>query len=578
MLRRIMLASSALTAVTTVATGAPLDLDFQDGIAGWRTVLDGVMGGLSTGRVSQPEPGMLLFTGELSLDNNGGFSQIRTNVPEGALAGTSGVEFRVRGDGRTYTFDIRCSHVRLMAGAFQSEFTTENGVWQTIRIPFDDFQLYNFGRRVSNALPLLPDRIESIGMTLGDKKAGPFRLEIDAIRALGTDDRVTTGNDLVSVATDAGLTTLLELATAADIMSVLPQGERLTIFAPTNEAFAALPREKVEALLTPEGLSTLRTILAHHVATPALPSAKLLDRRSVTTLSGQRVNVSTEGAITIGGAKVIATDVPFDGGVVHVIDRVMMPETRTIDRILAEDRRLSTLAAAVEAADLTRQLGPANDGPWTILAPTNQAFAALPDGALEQLLTPEGRSTLVAILAGHVVPGRLYRSDLVGAGSAQTLATAPVAYGLKDGLVTIGGANIVVADVPAANGVIHVIDRVILPAPETPASASAAAAAPFDEAISLMDRAVAIGAPLFNDGNVEACAATYEMTILCILELSSDRLGNTLMQRFQRALAEGQAEDDARERAWIYRRAMDEAFERLAAQASTQATAHMQHH
>lgn len=181
-MRLVVVLVSALVSCSVVSA-RPVNLEFDDGVSGWRTVLDGVMGGRSTGRVTQAEPGVLRFSGALSLENDGGFSQMRTPVREGSLKDTSGLELRVRGDGRTYRFDIRCSDVRLSAGSFQAEFDTVAGEWITLRLPFDRFRLYSFGRLVPAAPKLTPARVESIGVTLADKQPGAFQLDVDFIRA-----------------------------------------------------------------------------------------------------------------------------------------------------------------------------------------------------------------------------------------------------------------------------------------------------------------------------------------------------------------------------------------------------------
>ena len=102
---------AALLACTPLATAAESNLEFDSGTQGWQTVLDGVMGGLSTGRIEAGNGGTMKFSGELSLENNGGFSQVRTSVPEGLLAGARGLLLRVKGDGRTPSG--RCAGRRL---------------------------------------------------------------------------------------------------------------------------------------------------------------------------------------------------------------------------------------------------------------------------------------------------------------------------------------------------------------------------------------------------------------------------------------------------------------------------------
>lgn len=538
---------------------ASVDLEFNQGTRGWSTVLDGVMGGLSTGAIAAADGGVLRFTGDLSLENNGGFSQMRTNVEEGSFAGERGLALRVRGDGREYQFDVRVSNARMMAGAYQKVFATRAGEWITVELPFDEFRLFNFGREMRNAGRLDPAKVESIGITLGDKKAGPFALEVDWIRPLGAREPASKAADLATVAGDAGLTTLLALVKVAGLE--LPRDAKVTIFAPTNDAFANLPRETVEFLASAKGKSTLQAVLKHHVVAGPLDSAALLNRRGLRSLSGQTLEIDAE-RLQVDGAGIVAADVAFDGGLVHVIDRVMMPELRPIEALLAADPRLATLRQAVEAAGIGAQLGAENPGPWTVLAPSNEAFAALPAGALEALLAD--RQQLLDVLTGHVIPSAVRREQLLGVGSARTLmGEGSVEFKLVDGRLTAGGAGIVAADIEAANGVVHVIDRVLLPKPAaTPLAELKREQTPIDpqqatRVAALFARAIERGVPLFNAGEPAACAAVYEVAITAAVELCAGGLDRSALALLQDALRKGASEPSDRERAWLYRRAMD---------------------
>jgi uncharacterized surface protein with fasciclin (FAS1) repeats len=122
---------------------------------------------------------------------------------------------------------------------------------------------------------------------------------------------------------------------------------------------------------------------------------------------------------------------------------------------------LSTLVAAVQAADLVDTLK--EPGPFTVFAPTNEAFAALPTGALDNLLKPENRDQLVTVLKGHVVAGEFLSSDLHDGQVLTDLNGNPLAVHIAGGVVTVGGSKVVQADVLCSNGVVHVIDAVILP-------------------------------------------------------------------------------------------------------------------
>lgn len=122
---------------------------------------------------------------------------------------------------------------------------------------------------------------------------------------------------------------------------------------------------------------------------------------------------------------------------------------------------LSTLVAAVKAGDLVGVLQ--GEGPFTVFAPTNEAFAALPEGTLETLLKPENKAQLVAILSYHVVAGEVYSKDLKDAMTAKTVNGSSIKIGINSKGVMINDAKVITADIVASNGVVHVIDKVILP-------------------------------------------------------------------------------------------------------------------
>ncbi|MFT4536958.1 MAG: putative surface protein with fasciclin (FAS1) repeats [Saprospiraceae bacterium] len=122
---------------------------------------------------------------------------------------------------------------------------------------------------------------------------------------------------------------------------------------------------------------------------------------------------------------------------------------------------LSTLVAAVKAGDLVDVLQ--GDGPFTVFAPTNEAFAALPEGTLEMLLKPENKEMLVSILTYHVVSGKVMSTDLSNGMKANTVNGAGITISIDDNGVKINDASVVTADIIASNGVVHVIDKVILP-------------------------------------------------------------------------------------------------------------------
>ncbi|MDA0145517.1 fasciclin domain-containing protein [Vibrio sp. RW] len=129
--------------------------------------------------------------------------------------------------------------------------------------------------------------------------------------------------------------------------------------------------------------------------------------------------------------------------------------------VAAENGSFTTLVAAVKAAGLVDTLK--GDGPFTVFAPTDEAFAALPEGTVDMLLKPENKDKLVAVLTYHVVPGKIMATEVMKLNSAETVQGEAVMIAIDDGNVMINNAKIAMPDVEASNGVIHVIDKVLLP-------------------------------------------------------------------------------------------------------------------
>lgn len=148
----------------------------------WAVVNDTVMGGISKGTFTRTPEGTLLFSGQLSLENNGGFASIRNRPRPLNLARSSSIELRVKGDGRTYYLDLRSASQR-MGGSFRAQLPTLENKWQTLTIPISDFKFQSFGR-ARPSVRMNPSTISSIGFTLSDKNPGVFELEIDYVKSL----------------------------------------------------------------------------------------------------------------------------------------------------------------------------------------------------------------------------------------------------------------------------------------------------------------------------------------------------------------------------------------------------------
>ena len=153
--------------------------------AKWQIVNDGVMGGRSSSQANivetESSQGAMRFTGNLSLENNGGFASVRSR-PAGSLGIDPGdiIVLRIKGDGRTYTFNLY-TPTRRTAFSYQMDFETKAGQWTEVRLPVDRFVAHSFGRPIPN-MKLNPSQVHSVGILLGDKKPGAFELLIDSIK------------------------------------------------------------------------------------------------------------------------------------------------------------------------------------------------------------------------------------------------------------------------------------------------------------------------------------------------------------------------------------------------------------
>jgi monofunctional biosynthetic peptidoglycan transglycosylase len=171
--------------VTTVMdddTRRPLfEFTEADAAKDWQTVNDGVMGGVSVGKFKITDAKTMEFFGTLSLENNGGFASVRTKAKKLDLENGDTLVAKVRGDGREYMLNLYPSRQRV-AYSYRATVQTKKEEWIEVQIPLDEFEANSFGRRVKDAGPVKPDEINAIGFMLGDKKAGPFKLEIEWIR------------------------------------------------------------------------------------------------------------------------------------------------------------------------------------------------------------------------------------------------------------------------------------------------------------------------------------------------------------------------------------------------------------
>ncbi len=263
-------------------------------------------------------------------------------------------------------------------------------------------------------------------------------------------------HDIVDTAIQAGaFTTLVDALESAKLVDALKGKGPYTVFAPTDEAFARLEQEVSDA-------DTLRSILKYHVVSGSLTAKDVVKLRSAETLNGQRISIDVRGSnVRLDRARLVKTDIECSNGVIHVIDAVLMPATDNIVEVASKAGAFGTLLKAATAAGLAKPL--MGDGPFTVLAPTDDAFAKIDDKTLRSLLRKQNRDKLAAILKYHVIPGRVYADQALQARTASTLQKANVDFAIRSGRLTVNDAVVLDNDIQASNGVIHVIDTVLMP-------------------------------------------------------------------------------------------------------------------
>jgi uncharacterized surface protein with fasciclin (FAS1) repeats len=269
--------------------------------------------------------------------------------------------------------------------------------------------------------------------------------------------------DIVDTAVSAGsFNTLVAAVQAAGLVDVLKGNGPFTVFAPTDEAFSNLPEGTLQMLLKPENKDKLVAILTYHVLPSKEVAKDVVSSTGAVTVNGQRVGFALDGKqAKVGMANIVKTDIACSNGVIHVIDRVILPTDKNIVETAASAKVFGTLLTAATKAGLADTL--ANGGPFTLFAPTDEAFAKLGDSAIADLLKPENKAKLVAILKAHVISGRVYSDAAAKAGKAETIGGNTLSLKASKGGLSVNGANVAKADIDASNGVIHVIDAVILP-------------------------------------------------------------------------------------------------------------------
>ena len=280
-------------------------------------------------------------------------------------------------------------------------------------------------------------------------------------------ETATTTNTIVDVAVgNEDFSILVAALQKANLVDALADEDAmLTVFAPTNQAFSDLLTELGASSLDDIEVATLTNILLYHVIDGKNNAADISTGYFSTLASGPSDGsnlsfyVDMETTIINNRANITGTDIAADNGVIHVIDKVILP--LSIVDIAVNNPTFSILVAALIKADLVGTLS--GTGPFTVFAPTNDAFTALFTELGVSGIEDLTAEALTPILLSHVVSGNVTSGDLTN-GEVQTLNTEKkVMIDITDGVKIDGTSNVVLADVQGSNGVVHVIDKVILP-------------------------------------------------------------------------------------------------------------------
>jgi len=268
------------------------------------------------------------------------------------------------------------------------------------------------------------------------------------------------------------LSTLVSALEAADLVKILEGTGPFTVFAPSNTAFSALGFDGAKLTYLLNNKAKLTEVLEYHVTNGNVLSTDLKNGESIPMLAGGNVTVAiNKDGVMINDAQVTTPNVKASNGVVHIINKVLIPKDFSAPDIpaLATTANLTTLVEALTKANLVSAV---QGGPLTVFAPTNEAFLKLPAGVLDKLLLPANIASLQQVLKYHVHSGEVQSKDLTNGENITTLENKDLKIKIGTGFVEVQGgqsnANVTTADQFAFNGVVHVIDAVLLPSDWTP--------------------------------------------------------------------------------------------------------------
>jgi len=289
-------------------------------------------------------------------------------------------------------------------------------------------------------------------------------LLLTGLNSCKKDDPTPAQKNIVEiVVSDPSFSLLKQAVVRAGLTTFLSSGS-LTVFAPDNTAFALAGIDSLAIATLPEDV--LGDILKYHVLNAKVEAAGVPASDTVNTLDGINLYASSNAnGVFVNGIKVKTANVQASNGVIHVISNVLVPPTETIADVVSGDSNFELLLAAVSRAGLVSAVS--GNGKYTVFAPTDDAFAAagFPDVASINL-APE--NAVAAIVKAHIIGTNVFASDLINASTAPTLQTGvSLTIGTTPASVKITGSanaasNVTEANITTTNGVIHVIDSVLL--------------------------------------------------------------------------------------------------------------------
>ena len=376
-------------------------------------------------------------------------------------------------------------------------------------------------------------------------------------------EKAAEQKNIIETAVGAGsFKTLAAALKAGGLIEALQAKGPFTVFAPTDKAFAKLPKETVASLLKPENKKKLVDILTYHVVKGEVPAKVAVTLTQAKALNKKTFKINnTKKGLYINKSKVVKADINCSNGIIHVIDTVLLPPAEKKYQKASNQKDIiqtaigagafKTLAAALEAGGLVEALQA--DGPFTVFAPTDDAFAKLPKGTVESLLKPENKDKLVDILTYHVVAGKVPSKVAVTLTKANALNKKSLGIKNTANGLFINKSKVIKADIDCSNGVIHVIDSVLLP----PAGKNYEKAEN-EDVKKFLSTAINHGVSHFNVGNHKTCEAIYSIAAQALVMMPDCSVSQTDKNRMKMVIDQASRSHDSTKDSWAFRNAFDQ--------------------